>query len=181
MIELEGDITVLKTLEREHCKKLWREHEIDDDLPTQPFEPGKSIEKADEWFEDIQKKQGEEQYYLGIFTKEDELVGDIQVTNIDWKNRTAELGVGISKIEDRGKGYGSDASRTILKFGFEHLDLNRVSARTFEFNKPAIKLLEKNGFELEGREKEAAFISGDRYDRLIYGLLRSKFKEELKV
>jgi len=178
MVKLEGEKTVLKTLERKHCKKLWKDYEIDEELPTQPLEPGKSIEKADDWFEEMQEKQGDDQYYLGIFTYEDELIGDIQLANIDWKNRTATLGIGISKKEDRGKGYGTDACRTILKFGFDHLDLHRVSAGTFEFNKPAIKLLEKNGFELEGREKEAAFISGDRYDRLIFGLLRSKFEED---
>lgn len=56
MTELKGETTVLKTLEREDCKKLWREHEVDQELPTQQIEPGRSIEQAEDWFEDIQKK-----------------------------------------------------------------------------------------------------------------------------
>ncbi|MFW6305539.1 MAG: GNAT family N-acetyltransferase [Candidatus Saliniplasma sp.] len=177
MTELKGETTVLKTLEREDCKKLWREHEVDQELPTQQIEPGRSIEQAEDWFEDIQKKQGDEQYYLGIFTKDDRLVGDIQLSNIDWRNRTAQLGIGISKKEDRNKGYGSDACLTILKFAFDHLDLYRIAAKTYEYNKAAIKLLKKNNFTLEGREREAVSISGERYDRFVYGLLRDEFRD----
>lgn len=172
MVKLEGEKTVLKTLERKHCKKLWKDYEINEELPTQPLEPGKSIENADDWFEEMQEKQGDDQYYLGIFTYEDELIGDIQLANIDWKNRTATLGMCISKKEDRGKGYGTDACETIIRFAFDHLDLYRLSARTIEFNTAAKKMLEKNGFELEGKEKKATFRFGERHDRLIFGLLK---------
>lgn len=174
MVELKGNITILKTLEREHCKKLWKEYEIDEEHPTQALEPGKSIEYAEDWFEEIQKKQGQSQYYLGIFTTEHVLVGDIQLTKIDWKNRTAEIEFGISKETDRGKGYASDACKTILKFAFEQLDLYRVSASTIEYNDAAIKVLERNGFKQEGKKKKAVFRSGERYDLLLYGLLREK-------
>ncbi len=173
MVQLKGEKTILKTLEREHCKKLWNDHEIDEELPTQPLEPGRSVENADEWFDEMQEKQGDEHYYLGIFTYEDELLGDVQLANIDWKNRTATLGIGISKIEDRGKGYGTDACATIIRFAFDQLDLHRISARTAGFNTAAKKMLEKNGFELEGEEKEAIYRSGERHDRLIYGLVRN--------
>ncbi len=175
MVELKGKITILKTLEREHCKKLWKEYEIDEEHPTQALEPGKSIEYADNWFEDIQDKQGQSQYYLGIFTTEHVLVGDIQLANIDWKNRTAEIGFGISKEKDRGRGYCSDAVKTILRFAFDHLDLYRISASTVEFNESAIKVLERNNFELEGKKKKAVLCSGDRYDLLVYSLLRKNF------
>lgn len=64
-----------------------------------------------------------------------------------------------------------------MKFAFDHLDLYRIAAKTYEYNKAAIKLLKKNNFTLEGREREAVSISGERYDRFVYGLLRDEFRD----
>jgi RimJ/RimL family protein N-acetyltransferase len=178
MIELHarGSKVILRTLEREHCRELWEQYEPVEPLPTEPIRPGLSIEGADKWFEEMQAKQGHEHVYLGIFTSEDKLVGDIQLSHLDWRNRTANLGCGIARQEDRGKGYGTDAARTLIRYGFGHLNLYRMSAATVENNVAAQRSLEKCGFVLEGRERRAIYRGGRRWDRLRYGLLRSEFK-----
>ena len=176
MIELCGKRVILRTLEREHCRELWEKYEPIEPLPTEPLNPGLSIEGADKWFEDIQAKQGREQVYLGVFTREGELVGDIQLANINWRDRTATVGLSIARQADRGKGYGTDATKTILRYGFEHLGLHRVTAVIAEHNGGAQRILEKCGFVQEGREREAIYNSGRRWDRLTYGLLRPEFE-----
>ena len=177
MIELHarGSKVILRTLEREHCRELWNLYEPAEPLPTEPIRPGLSIEGADKWFEEMQAKQGQEHVYLGIFS-EDRLVGDIQLSSIDWRNRTASLGCGIARQKDRGKGYGTDAARTLIRYGFGHLNLYRISAATVEYNVAAQRSLEKCGFVLEGRERQAIYCDSRRWDRLHYGLLRSEFK-----
>ena len=134
MIELPGERIVLRTLEREHCRQLWEIYEPETPLPTEPLNPGLSIEGADRWFDDIQAEQGKEQLCCGIFTAENGLVGDIQLANFDWRQRRAELGLSIARRADRGQGYGTDAILTMLRYGFEHLDLHRVTAATAEQN-----------------------------------------------
>lgn len=173
MIELRGEKVVLRTLEREHCRELWKKYEPVEPLSTEPLNPGLSIEGADKWFEDIQAKQGREQVYLGIFAPSGEVIGDVQLANIDWRQRTASLGIGMARQEDRGKGCGTDAARTLLRYGFEHLNLYRISSSTAEYNRAAQRLLEKCGFVQEGCERQAIFCGGRRWDRLIYGLLRT--------
>jgi RimJ/RimL family protein N-acetyltransferase len=175
MIELCGEHIVLRTLERAHCHELWEAYEPTVPLPTEPLNPGMSIEGADKWFEEIQAKQGKEQVYLGIFA-EDRLVGDIQLANIDWRHRTASLGLGIARQADRRRGLGTDAARALLRYAFDHLDLYRVYAATAAYNLAMQRVLERCGFLQEGREREAIFAGGKRWDRLCYGLLRPEFE-----
>ena len=177
MIELRGHQTLLRALEREHCRILWEVYEPVQPIPTEPLNPGLSVEGANTWFETIQARQGREQVYLGIFTHAGVLVGDIQLADIDWRNRTASLGLSIARLSDRGKGYGLDATQVIIRYAFEQLDLVRLRAATLEYNQGALRILEKCGFALEGRERQAVICNGKRWDRLLYGLLRDEFQQ----
>jgi RimJ/RimL family protein N-acetyltransferase len=177
MIELRGEKVVLRALEREHCRELWESYEPEDPLPTEPLNPGLSVEGADEWFEEMQAKQGREQLYLGVFTTEGELLGDVHLASIDWRHRTATAGLGIARRARRRQGYGLDAALTLLRYGFEELDLVRITARIAAYNVGAQHVLEKAGFVLEGRERKAIYGGGRRWDMLLYGLLRKEFKQ----
>jgi RimJ/RimL family protein N-acetyltransferase len=175
MIELRGEKVVLRTLEREHCHQLWERYQPAEPLPTEPLNPGLSVEGADKWFEEMQARQGREHVYLGVFTRDGELLGDIQLADINWRDRTANLGGSIACQDERGQGYGTDAARTLLRYGFQHLDLYRVTAVVAEHNAAAQRALEKLGFVQEGRERQAIYCEGRRWDRLRYGLLRDEF------
>ena len=78
MVELTGRLAVLRPLERDHCKSLWERFEPEAPIPTEPLTVGMSVEGADAWYDEIQKTQGKGQVYLGIFTIEGDLVGDVQ-------------------------------------------------------------------------------------------------------
>ena len=114
-----------------------------------------------------------QKWYYGLWNAS---IGDIQLSEIDLKNRTASLGAGIARRRDRGKGYCTDAALVILRFGFEHLDLYRISAETASNNTGAIRVLEKLGFTQEGCEREAIYWSNRRWDKLLFGILRAEFE-----
>ena len=173
-MELEGKAITLGTLERQDCQELWRSYEPLDP-PTEPFRMGLSCECADDWFDDIQQKQGTAQLYLGIFVKE-RAVGDIQLAEINWVNRSASLGMSIARHQDRRQGYGTEAARLILKYGFDHLGLYRVTASIVEFNMGMEHVLLRCGFTREGRQRQEIWRSGRRWDRLLYGLICSEFR-----
>lgn len=177
MIELRGKKVALRTLERAHCRELWDAYEPAEPLPTEPLNPGLSSEGADRWFEEMQARQGHEQVYLGIFELTGRLLGDIQLAEINWRDRVASLGVGIARGPDRGKGYAADAVRVLVRYGFEHLDLSRIEARTAAYNLAAQRLLEACGFRREGARRQAVFRGGRRWDDIMYGLLATEFAE----
>jgi RimJ/RimL family protein N-acetyltransferase len=176
MVELRGDEIVLRTLEREHCRQLWEWYEPAEEIPTEPLNVGLSVEGADKWFEEMQAKQGAEHLYLGVFTMEGELLGDVQLADINWRDRTATLGGSVSRLTDRGTGHGTDAARTILRHGFRELGLHRVDGETAEFNTAARQVMDKLGFREEGRRRQALYRAGRYWDSVIYGLLREEFE-----
>jgi RimJ/RimL family protein N-acetyltransferase len=94
---------------------------------------------------------------------------------IDWRNRSAELGLFIGEKTFWNAGYGTDAVRTLVRWGFRQLNLNRVFLRVFEDNAGAIRCYEKVGFRQEGRLRQDRFQEGRYLDTIVMGLLRDEF------
>ena len=179
MVKLQGEKVYLATLELEDCRNLCEETEFNFSNPTECFIVGFSSVKADDWFHEVQNKQGNTHIRLGIFLPNADgsatVIGEIALQDINWQNRSCTLGYGLTKFEYRCKGYTTDAAKTILRYGLCHLGLERISAATLENNIASQRVLEKCGFTLEGRERKAVYIAGKRFDRLIYGLLAEEF------
>lgn len=175
MIKLSGEKIYLATLERANCLKIYEDTEYDFTHPTEPFIIGRSVEGAYDWFDDIQKSSGSIHIRLGIFLPDGTVIGDIALQDLDWRNRTCTLGYGLTKLSYYSRGYVTDAVEVILRYAFDHLGLIRIGATTQENNIGSQKVLEKNGFILEGRERQVIDFAGKRHDRLLYGLLRDDY------
>lgn len=176
MMRLGAEDIYLATLERADCRKLWADFEYDFSNPTEEFNPGHSVEKADGWFDEIQKLQGNTHVRLGVFLNDGTVIGDVALQDIDRANRKCSIGMGIAKIEHRSRGYGQQAVRLMLKHGFCFLGMERITANTLEMNIGAQKSLEKCGFVLEGRERKAVYLNGRKYDRLNYAILKEEYR-----
>lgn len=91
------------------------------------------------------------------------------------------MAIGIGNTDYRGKGYGAEAVRLILRYAFYELNLNRVGLDVIEYNEQAIRTYEKAGFQLEGRVRSAVLRDGNSYDRIMMGMLYSEWNESVKV
>lgn len=76
-----------------------------------------------------------------------------------------------------GKGYGSDAMRVMLRYGFTELNMHRVSLRTFGFNARAIRSYEKVGFVHEGKCRDALNRMGQRWDEIWMGITKQEWEK----
>lgn len=175
MLKLQGKDIYLATMERLDCKKVWTDFEYDFNTPCETFNIGHSEEKSDKWFDEIQKAQGESAVRLGIFLNDGTIIGDVALQDIDRTNRSCSIGMGIAKIENRSKGYGKQAVKLILDYGFHYVGLERITANTLKINIPAQKSLEKTGFIFEGTERKAVYLNGNKYSRLNYAMLKEEF------
>lgn len=101
-------------------------------------------------------------------------VGVIGFHAIDWRSRAGELGLVIGEKSVWNAGLGTDAVRTLVRWGFRELNLNRVFLRVFEDNAPAIRCYEKVGFKHEGRLRQDRYQDGRYLDTLVMGLLREE-------
>jgi RimJ/RimL family protein N-acetyltransferase len=107
---------------------------------------------------------------FAIATLTGELVGGCSLDGIDPGVRSAGLGIWIGRpYWDRG--YGTDAVRTLCRFGFNEMNLQRIGLAVWETNPRGVRAYEKVGFKEEGRRRRASFVDGRHVDVIVMGLL----------
>lgn len=171
-------------------------YQIDDSLELRLFEMHHAVELFNlahanrahlaeflPWIDDIQTlvdaqtyiQQGLRQFasndgfQAGIWL-DDALIGSIGHHSIDWNNRKTELGYWLDKTHV-GHGYMSSALEAVLQYSFETYQLNRVQVRIAVNNTRSRKLVENQGFILEGVLREDIMIRGEYVDHVIYAML----------
>ena len=141
------------------------------------YEP-MSHAKEERWFESYLSRKDD--IILAIEVREGDCwvhIGNVGLHRIDWKNRVATLGIVIGEKEYWGKGYGTEAVRTMLRYAFHELGLNRVELETYSFNPRAQRCYERAGFRREGVRRQALYRDGEFHDVITMGILRSEFEE----
>ncbi|MDR3599157.1 MAG: GNAT family protein [Desulfosporosinus sp.] len=110
-----------------------------------------------------------------ILAENDLLIGTTGFKEVNIPSRSAILSIVIGNKTYWGKGYGSDALITFVRFLFTQWNFHRISLDTWDENIRAIKAYEKVGFKIEGRQREARFVLGNYHDAILMGLLREEF------
>lgn len=106
----------------------------------------------------------------------DNLLGNVGFNSVDLLNRTAIMGIMLGNPNYQRKGYGIEAVKLILDYGFSFLNLRNISLSVFEYNEPAYNLYKKVGFKEVGRLRKALEIMGKTYDVIILDMLKEEFQ-----
>ena len=106
----------------------------------------------------------------------DNLLGNVGFNSVDLLNRTATMGIMLGNSNYQRKGYGIEAVKLILDYGFSFLNLRNISLNVFEYNEAAYNLYKKVGFKEVGRLRKAVEIMGKTYDVIIMDMLKEEFQ-----
>ncbi|KAI1518304.1 hypothetical protein L13192_02749 [Pyrenophora tritici-repentis] len=90
-------------------------------------------------------------------------------------HRTTDVCIDILP-QYRGYGYGSEAIRWAMDYAFRRAGLHSMRMRAFGWNMGAIRLYEKLGFIMEGREREAVWFEGRWWDSVTLGMLEDEWR-----
>ncbi len=102
-------------------------------------------------------------------------IGNISLQKINRASRSAEFAILVGDKAYWGKGVAKEASRLIVRYGFEQLGLHRIYCGTSAANEPMQRLALALGFKEEGVRKEAMYKNGAFVDVIEYGLLQTDF------
>jgi RimJ/RimL family protein N-acetyltransferase len=103
-----------------------------------------------------------------------EVIGMCGLHQIDHYQQRADDGIRLGK-EYWGKGHGQDAVRTLVAYGFEHLNLAKISLQVLADDERAVGAYRKVGFVEEGRLRAHAWYEGARHDELVMSVLREEW------
>src|SRR5262249_43562402 len=115
-----------------------------------------------------------------VLRRDDRVIGNTALHGIHSRNQHAGFGIMIGDKDEWGKGYGTDATKLIVRSGFDTLNLHRIWLHVYEDNERAIRSYEKVGFRREGVLRDHAFRNG-RYGNVItMGILREEMAKEAR-
>jgi RimJ/RimL family protein N-acetyltransferase len=135
-----------------------------------------SMTEEESWWQGHLERKNDRAF--AIETKDGIYIGNLGLHNIEPENRRAMLGIMIGQKDYWGRGYGTDAIRTLLAWAFGYLNLHRVYLTVYAYNQRAIRCYEKSGFRHEGTMRQARYADGRYHDELMMGILRDEFQAD---
>lgn len=178
-----GERVRLRGVEKEDLEKfvVWlNDQEVRENLLI--YHPWATWQEEN-WFQGLKDREPAElPLVIDVLTEDGWLlIGNSSFHKVDWRSRSAEVGIFIGDKKYWNKGYGSEAMQLILQFGFNRLNLNRIYLQVFETNPRAIRAYEKCGFVLEGRLRQDMFLDGRYIDVFIMSILRDEWKSSTET
>ena len=138
-----------------------------------PFQTEKDVWDEINWYKSIFEEGTGIRW--GITLKDSgKVIGSCGFLNMLPKHYRAEVGYELSK-DHWGKGIAGEALEAIVKYGFEHFQLERIEALIEPDNIPSQKLVEKKGFEREGLLRHYEFTCGKFDDLYMYSIIKRDF------
>ncbi|PTM58034.1 GNAT family N-acetyltransferase [Desmospora activa] len=133
-----------------------------------------------EWLEKVVRDP--DRRFLVIVSQEDDtLLGDVELNDIDWYHRSANIRVELVDEQIYGRGYGTEALGLMLDHGFGILNLHRIHLEVYTFNARAIQVYEKLGFQREGIKREALFYNHVYHDVIQMGILAREWRTNKEI
>ena len=127
------------------------------------------LSNAHEWIEFATTQSPETNFAIANDT---ELIGGIGITlQSDVNRRSAEIGYWLGEPH-WGQGIATAALKATTDWAFSEFDLVRLYGEVFEWNPASGRVLEKAGYELEGRLRKSIVKDGQVIDALLYAMVR---------
>ncbi len=117
--------------------------------------------------------------YFGIIKKDEKrIIGYVFLADISTSHKVAqEFGIVIGDKDLWGHGFGGEAAKLILKYGFRRLKLHRIQLKVLDFNKRANRMYNRLGFVEEGVQREARLVDGKWRNVVLMGMLEKEFEK----
>ena len=130
------------------------------------------INAADQeaWFDSLDMNVHQPKNIFMIGSHENQDVGFLGLTNINYIDRTAFVNCDILP-EVRSKGMGTKLISSGLQFAREILNLRKICCEILATNQASIRMIQKNNFVHEGTRLQQVYKKGGYVDSLMFGLI----------
>ena len=157
----------------------WKKNETNHEYFT--CRPVKDVGSADEYFNRIEAWMAVPGNMIRVLkdSGSNEILGEIKAFDYNPRNQSLEIGFYLPE-KARGKKTGAALVKAFIAEIFLSTEkpINKIYATTSEINIASQKVLVKNGFILDGKNREHYWIQENRYDQFVYSILK---KEWLKI
>lgn len=163
----------LRPLEREDLKFV---HELNNDANIMSYwfeEPYEAFVELQDLYDKHIHDQGERRF---IVEKNDEMLGLVELVEIDYIHRRAEFQI-IINPKYQGHGYAVIATRLAMDYAFSVLNMHKLYLVVDKKNEKAIHIYKKVGFSVEGELKDEFFIDGSYHNAIRMCIFQQQYLE----
>ncbi|PRO65037.1 GNAT family N-acetyltransferase [Alkalicoccus urumqiensis] len=164
----------LRPLEMEDWASVHAYASLPEVCRHQPWGP--NTEEDSRRFTEEAVQAGKNRFVFAVLLKQ-KMIGVCEFKLVSPEDQTGEISY-ILHPDYWGRNIGSTAAETITDYGFQHHHAWRIQATCAPDNKASSRVLEKNGFQYEGRLREVLQLPDGRRDSLMYSLLRNEWKQQ---
>ncbi|AXP79115.1 Spermidine N(1)-acetyltransferase [Mariniflexile rhizosphaerae] len=174
MMTLKGEHIYLRALEPEDLEFI---HTIENDESV--WEISNTITPYSKFLIKQYLKQSHKDIFevkqlrLVISSYDNVALGMIDLFDFDFKNSRAGVGILVKELNDRAKGFGSEALKLLINYSFTHLGLHQLYCNVSEENDISIKLFTKQGFKKIGLKKDWILVNGSYKNEYIFQLINN--------
>ncbi|MEQ8363073.1 MAG: GNAT family protein [Cyclobacteriaceae bacterium] len=178
--ELESERLLFKRLSMAHCTEeyvAW----LNNPQVYQYLETGGNYTLTDlrNYLTSVEVKP--EMLFWAIHIKSNNIhIGNIKMDPINMKHGLGEYGILMGNTSEWGKGYAKEASRTIIKYCFESINLRKITLGVVGENISALELYKSLGFEVEGVYKKHGLYNNEYLDTVRMALFNPNYKDANK-
>ena len=175
---IETDRMILRRFEysdNEFMRKNWISNEKIQSLYSEPvYETEEAVKELLDMY--IGSYEKDDYYRWAIIDKvTKECIGQIAYFLVDNKNHFAEIEYCIGE-EYQCKGLATEATKAVIAYGFDKINLHKVQICTKTINAPSKRVMEKCGLIYEGTLRDYFYMNGQYVGRLFFSILREEYE-----
>jgi [ribosomal protein S5]-alanine N-acetyltransferase len=172
---LESERLIIKPMEPqdlEYQLNLRWDKDITEYLIHDPI----SFKNQSDWYNNLKKTDLACSIFLKVKPEEGSLkiIGNVGLFDTNYRHQRAGIRARIDPEYQR-KGIATEAMVMMMDYGYNTLNLNKITADSFCENEPIVKLITKMGFTKEGILEKHFFHNGKFRDAYQLGFLRENF------
>ncbi|WP_371495953.1 GNAT family N-acetyltransferase [Kitasatospora sp. NBC_00374] len=171
-----GELVQLRPMEPSDAEALWRWNSDPEVMRWMEDGYRQTLATVVKGLAERERNRYQDVLY-GVEAKADgRLVGLVRLHGAEPETGIAEIDVYLGEKDHWGRGYATDAMRTMCRYGFEQMRLHRIQLTVVAENHPARHIYQKVGFVEEGRLRQSFRRDGRWHDQLLMGLLEGELR-----
>jgi ribosomal-protein-alanine N-acetyltransferase len=180
---LHTDRLVIRLADATEVAEIVRYYRDNHDF-LQPFSPTFGAEQWDlgAWYEQVMERHLEHarrESFRGFIFAQDRpgrIAGNVNLTQVV-RGAFASCNLGYNLAEEaQGRGYMTEAVRAVVDYAFGEWNLHRVAAAYMPRNTRSAAVLERCGFQIEGRARDYLRIAGRWEEHVLTAALNRDWK-----
>ncbi|MFF3289161.1 GNAT family N-acetyltransferase [Streptomyces sp. NPDC003023] len=171
-----GGLVKLRAMDAGDADALWRWNHDPDVMRWMDDNHPSSLSHVRKWLEERPRNTYGD-LLLGVEVLSDgRLIGLVALRDTEPETGIAELDIYLGEKDYWGKGYATDAMRTVCRYGFDKMRLHKITLTVVTENTAAQQVYRKVGFVEEGRLRQSFRRDGVWYDQFTMGLLAGELR-----